>query len=66
MMRYKFFKHEGLERTPETDKLAEELAAHALRDQYPMIEDLAFQWVRHNQPDCWLLFVSGSEREENE
>jgi hypothetical protein len=60
----KFFRHEGHDRTPETDRMAEELAAHAMRDDHPGVHSLVFTWVRHNQPDCWLLFVGGTTTEE--
>jgi hypothetical protein len=58
----KLFQHDG-DRTPETDEMAEELAAHALRNAHPAVQDITFHWVRHNQPDCWLLFVSGTTEE---
>lgn len=56
---YKMFKIDG--RTPETDKLAEELAAHAVRDAHPTVQSVTFTWTRHNQPDHWLLFAVGHE-----
>lgn len=59
----KLFQHDGAERTPETDKTAEELAAHTLRDAYPGVQEVSFTWVRHHQPDRWLLFVSGTTEE---
>lgn len=58
----KLFQHDG-DRTETTDKLAEELAAHALRDAHPAVQDITFKWVHHNQPDRWLLFVSGTTTE---
>jgi hypothetical protein len=59
----KFFRHDG-DRTPETDKTAEELAVHALRDEHPGAHSIVLTWVHHNQPDCWLLFVGGTTPEE--
>jgi hypothetical protein len=43
-----------------TDRLSEDLARHALIDQWPDAHDIQFQWVAHM--DAWLLFVSGTVR----
>ena len=60
---YKSFRHIG-DRSPETDKLAEKLAAHAITDAHPGITDLRFDWVKYDQPDMWLLFVSGETEDQ--
>lgn len=52
------FQHKG-ERSPETDKIAEELARHKLIEKYPTVQMIGFTWTQHHQPDMWLLFVSG-------
>lgn len=56
---YKLFQHDG-DRNEITDQLAEELAAHALRDAHPGIQGITYTWVHHNQPDTWLLFAQGT------
>jgi hypothetical protein len=58
----KLFQHAG-ERTPGTDATAEYLAVHALREEHPEIEQIKLEWVRHHQPNVWLLFVTGTREE---
>lgn len=49
-----------LERTPETDKLAEELLIHRHLEKHPTSTPPSVKWVRHYQPDCWLVFAIGT------
>ena len=52
-----------LERTPETDRLAEELITHAHMHKHPTSTPPRVEWVRHYQPDCWLIFATGTTEE---
>lgn len=60
----KFFRYDDYDRTPKTDKAAEELAVQALRDEHPGVHSIVLTWVHPNQPDCWLLFVGGTTEED--
>ena len=52
-----------LERTPETDKLAEDLIRHRHLEKHPTSTPPRVAWVRHHQPDIWLLFATGTTEE---
>lgn len=52
------FQHDG-QRSPETDRIAEELARCAVLDQWPDAQQIELTWVHHNQPDTWLVFAIG-------
>jgi len=57
---HKMFQHIG-ERTTVTDSAAEAIAVHTLLEAYPNATDIKLEWIHHNQPDYWLLFVTGKE-----
>lgn len=52
-----------LERRPDTDAMVEELIRHRYRDRFPEGPEPDVTWVRHYQPDCWLLFATGTSPE---
>lgn len=58
------FAHDAEGRTPETDKLAEELIIHRHMEKHPTSTSPRVEWVRHYQPDCWLVFATGTTEEE--
>lgn len=51
-------------RTPETERLAEEIATHAVRDTWPEAVDIEVWWVSDNAG--WLVYATGTIPEKEE
>lgn len=54
---YRKFAHNG-PRRPHTDKIAEELARHAVSDTWPEAEGIEVSWVLHQS--AWLVIATGT------